>query len=173
MGVITMTPEYVNTLVKTGDVVFFTESSNRFVKAFKKISRGDQYHVGIIVRLVFNGDDLPFLVEALPSGRRLTNLSSYQHIPMTILRFKHHPVDTRYIAHHLFGKLLDGVGFVDYSFIGFLCMLLYEKTGIKLNRYKGETCAEMVAKIFEFQETQIFPATLYNLLLTKGFHVIR
>jgi hypothetical protein len=155
--------------LRTGDVVFFTEHDSRLVKAFKWLSKGDQYHVGIVVQLKFNEEHIPFLVEAMPYGRRLTNMNVYKDASMQVLRFNGYRMDSRYICMHHFGHLLDGVGKTDYSFIGWLCMVLYEKLGIRIKKYKGETCAEMIAEMFEFKDTQIFPTTLYNQLLKRNF----
>jgi hypothetical protein len=161
--------------LRTGDIVFFNDKKNRWVRLFQWFTGSDYYHVGIAFWLTFNEKEKLFLVEAIPSGRRITSLSAYADEPMIVVRreAKMFPMmDSKYIADYYFEHLLDGIGFVDYSMVGFFSMLVYEKLGIKLFSYKGETCSEMVAKVLKLEKTSVSPGTLFKMLEKNEYNVI-
>lgn len=165
-----MNYETARSVIKSGDIVFFSGGSKNIVRhAITWFTRGELYHVGIAFWAEFeNGSRRLMLAEGQPDGHRIINLSAYKDRDMTIVRIPQ-------VWERVSESVLEEAGNLKYDLYDLLLIGLHERFGLPIDEKMGghgDVCSVAVSKAIQKAgvtgiETMVSPQRLFDQLTSQ------
>lgn len=153
--------------INSGDVVFVLGSKTEFRPIQRLImwATNSQYtHVGVAFWAQMDGGDTPRLMIVESQGgstRRILNLSYYKDEDMHVVAG---PLGWSEVS----GTALERLGEAEYGYLDALWVGIREYIQVVSNmnlpkfNFRGETCSELVARMFKLRQVVVSPQTLFE-----------
>jgi hypothetical protein len=162
-------------MIKTGDIISFFSSHETtwFHKvttefAIRLFTGSKIFHTGIAIWQSTDSEERRLMcVEAVGSGRRISNMSNFQDMAFEVTSIPPE-LDIRAVEEYALNNLGAKYGWWDLIVIG-----VREFFGLKVKEGKTVVCSEAAAKAWQaggmqFDTTVLSPGKLRNVLFEKG-----